>query len=159
VRISLTINDKQHELEVDSTDSLLKVLRNKLGLMGTKEGCGEGDCGVCTVLLDKKPVYSCLVLAVEADGHEVITIEGVAQIDKWRLLQEQMVKSGAVQCGFCAPGMVLTALSVIDENPAITPEELKRAMAGNLCRCGTYMRVLEAVLEYKVASSDTGLKQ
>ncbi len=143
MRISLTINDKQHQLEVDSTDSLLKVLRNKLGLMGTKEGCGEGDCGVCTVLLDKKPVYSCLVLAVEADGHEVITIEGVAQIDKWRLLQEQMVKSGAVQCGFCAPGMVLTALSVIDENPAITPEELKRAMAGNLCRCGTYTSPLK----------------
>jgi aerobic-type carbon monoxide dehydrogenase small subunit (CoxS/CutS family) len=159
VRITLTINDKQHELEVDTTDSLLKVLRNKLGLMGTKEGCGEGDCGVCTVLLDNKPVYSCLVLAVEADGHEVITIEGVARIDKWRLLQEQMVKSGAVQCGFCAPGMVLTALSVIDENPAITPGELKRALAGNLCRCGTYTRVLEAVLEYKVASSDTGLKQ
>lgn len=151
MRIKLTINGKEHELDVDITESLLAVLRNKLGLLGTKESCGEGDCGACTVLLDSKPVNSCLILAVEADGLEIITIEGVAQNEKWRRLQEKMVEMGAIQCGFCTSGMVLTTLAMIERKPDISLSELKRALAGNLCRCGTHPKVLEAAVSYQEA--------
>jgi carbon-monoxide dehydrogenase small subunit len=147
--INFFVNGIAHQLDVDPADSLLQVLRNRLQLTGTKEGCGEGDCGACTVLLDGKPGNSCLVLAVEADGCQVITIEGVEKNERWRFLQEKLVETGAVQCGFCTPGMVLTSLAVIDEDPSITPDQLKHALAGNLCRCGTYLKVLEAAFAYR----------
>lgn len=149
MRPIIIVNGKRHEIEVEPSESLLSALRNRLGLTGTKKGCGEGYCGACTVLIDGKPVNSCIVLAVEADGKEVITIEGVSKVQKWRILQEKMVQRGAVQCGYCSPGMILTALSVLDKNPDTSEEELKRALAGNLCRCGNHHKTLEAALEYK----------
>ena len=148
-KIRLTVNNKKHIVQVDVSDSLLNVLRNKLGLVGTKEGCGEGFCGVCTILLDGKAVNSCLILAVEADKREIVTIEGVAEVPKWKALQDRMVERGAVQCGFCSPGMILTALAAIENNPELSSEDLKRALAGNLCRCGTYPKSLEAMLSYQ----------
>jgi carbon-monoxide dehydrogenase small subunit len=124
---------------------LLQVLRNGLGLNGTKEGCGTGDCGACTVLLDGKPVNSCLVLAIDADGHEVTTVEGLEKEGKLHPLQAAFVEEGAVQCGFCTPGMLMTAKGLLDENPHPSEGEIRRGIAGNLCRCTGYVRIVRAI--------------
>jgi aerobic carbon-monoxide dehydrogenase small subunit len=125
---------------------LVNVLRDELGLTGTKKGCELGDCGACTVLLDGRPVDSCMVLAVEADGREITTIEGVASHGKLDALQESFVNHAAVQCGYCTPGMILSAKALLTRNPHPSEEEVREAIAGNLCRCTGYVHIVEAIL-------------
>lgn len=144
--IKLQINGEEFELRVEPWRTLLDVLRNELGLTGTKEGCGQGDCGACTVLVNGKAVNSCLFLIAEAEGSQVTTIEGLSQGQKLHPIQESFIKYGAVQCGFCTPGMILMAKSLLDENPQPTLEDIKKAMAGNLCRCTGYQNILQAIL-------------
>jgi carbon-monoxide dehydrogenase small subunit len=143
--ISLKVNGVQHLLEVKTNQTLLEVLRNDLGLNGTKEGCGTGDCGACTVLLDSRPVNSCLVLAVDANGRSVTTVEGLESDGKLDPLQEAFVEEGAVQCGFCTPGMLMAAKGLLDENPDPTEREIRHEIAGNLCRCTGYIRIVRAI--------------
>lgn len=144
-RIQLVVNGAITELLTEPQRTLLEVLREDLGLTGTKEGCSTGDCGACTVLLDGRPVTSCLVLAMEADGREVLTIEGLAQNGKLHPLQEAFIQYGAVQCGFCTPGMILAAKALLDENPHPAEEEIRRGIAGNLCRCTGYDKIVRAI--------------
>jgi len=144
--INLKINGEPYEVRVKSNITLLDLLRDELGLTGTKRGCETGECGACTVLLEGKPVNSCLVLAVEANGKDVLTIEGLAKDDKLHPLQEAFIKEGAVQCGYCTPGMIISAKALLDENPNPTEEEVKKAIAGNLCRCTGYVKIVKAIL-------------
>jgi aerobic carbon-monoxide dehydrogenase small subunit len=144
--IQLTVNNEIVTGSVDPGRSLLDFLREDLELTGTKRGCDNGECGACTVLLNGQPVNSCLVLAVEADGKEILTIEGLADGTRLHPLQEAFIQHGAVQCGYCSPGMILTAKALLDENPRPTKDEVKKAIAGNLCRCGAYNKVVKAVL-------------
>ncbi len=146
-KITLTVNGRIEKLEVEPYRTLLEVLREDLMLIGTKEGCGVGECGACTVLLDGRAVNACLTLAVRADGREVITIEGLAQGDTLHPLQRAFIEHGAIQCGFCTPGFILTTKAFLDENPHPNEEEVKRALAGNLCRCTGYAKIVEAVLD------------
>ncbi|MCX5908617.1 MAG: (2Fe-2S)-binding protein [Deltaproteobacteria bacterium] len=124
----------------------LDVIRKDLGLTGTKKGCGSGDCGSCTVILDGRAVNSCLILAVEVDGGEVLTIEGLRQGEKLHPLQEAFIQHGAIQCGFCSPGMILSAKALLDQCPNPTEEHVKMAISGNLCRCTGYTKIIEAIL-------------
>jgi carbon-monoxide dehydrogenase small subunit len=144
--VRLTVNGESHELFVEPKKTLLDLLREDLELTGTKRGCDGGECGTCTVLLNGQPVSACLVLAVEADGQNILTIEGLADGTHLHPLQEAFIQNGAVQCGYCSPGMILTAKALLDENPRPTELEVKKAIAGNLCRCGTYNKVVKAVL-------------
>jgi len=144
--IDLIVNGIRYEVEVDVRRTLLEVIREGLGLMGTKKGCDTGNCGACTVLLEGKPVTSCLVLAIEAQGKRVTTIEGLARDGELHPLQEAFIKLGVFQCGFCTPGMLMAAKGLLDENPHPTPEEIKRGIAGNLCRCTGYERAVKAIL-------------
>ena len=144
-RIETTINGRHYSLEVEPRKTLLAVLRDQLLLTGTKEGCGTGDCGACTVLLDGQPVTSCLMLAVEADGREVITIEGIASDGELHLVQQALVEVGGVACGFCTPGFVLSIVALLEENPKPSEDEIRRALAGNLCRCTGYTKIIEGV--------------
>ena len=150
-RIALTVNKQDRELLVDTRQTLLDVLRYEMGLTGTKEGCGDGNCGSCTVLLDGKAVNSCLVFAVEADGQQIITIEGLPERGTLHPLQQAFIDEGAVQCGFCTPGMILTAKAFLDSNPRPTEAQVRLAIAGNLCRCTGYDRIVRAIL--KVAAT------
>jgi carbon-monoxide dehydrogenase small subunit len=143
--IHLKINSKPYDLEVPAHKRMVDLLREDLNLMGTKYGCGEGECGACTVLLDGQAVNSCLLLAIEADGCEVTTIEGLAQGDQLHPLQQAFIAEGAVQCGFCTPGMILSSKALLDENPHPNDDEIKQALAGNLCRCTGYSAILRAV--------------
>jgi carbon-monoxide dehydrogenase small subunit len=143
--IVLSVNGKHTSLEVESDRSLLDVIREDLKLTGTKRGCDNGDCGACTVLLNGKPVNSCLVLAVQADGQDVSTIEGVALDDELHPIQEAFVEHGAVQCGFCTPAMIMTAKVLIEETPQPTREEIKKAISGTLCRCTGYAQIIDAI--------------
>jgi carbon-monoxide dehydrogenase small subunit len=145
--INLRINGEPVEAAVDPNRTLVQFLREDLGLTGTKHGCGLGDCGACTVILDGKPVNSCLVLAVQADGREVLTIEGLAENGELHPIQQAFVKNGAVQCGFCTPGMILSAKALLDENPRPTEAEIRTAISGNLCRCTGYQKIVEAIDE------------
>jgi carbon-monoxide dehydrogenase small subunit len=145
--ITLSVNGSPYTMEVKVNRVLLDVLREDLGLTGTKEGCGMGVCGACTVLLEGRPVNACLTLAVEAEGKEITTVEGLAHDGKLDPLQEAFVKEGAVQCGFCSPGMLMTAKGMLDENPSPTELEVRKAIAGNLCRCTGYVRIVKAILE------------
>lgn len=144
--IRLTINGAPYYFPVRPDAFLLDVLRNELGLTGCKRGCDRGECGSCTVLLDGRAVRSCLILAVMADGHEIVTIEGLEKpggvLDP---IQEAFVELGAVQCGFCTPGMIMAAKGLLDENPHPTEEEIRRAISGNLCRCTGYVKIVDAV--------------
>ncbi len=151
--ITLTINGKRLDLAVAPNRTLLDLLRYDLGLTGTKKGCDLGDCGACTVIVDGKPVNSCLVLAVQAHGREILTIEGVAGDQALHPIQQAFVEQGAIQCGFCTPGMVLSAKSLLDRVPKPTEEEIRSALAGNLCRCTGYQKIVEAV---KAASERLG---
>ncbi len=144
--LTLTVNGDEHTLVIKANSTLANVLRNELDLTGTKQGCELGDCGSCTVLLDSKPVDSCMVLALEADGKEVITIEGVAQNGKLDIVQESLINHGAVQCGYCTPGMILSAKALLTDNPHPTELEVRQAISGNLCRCTGYVHIVEAVL-------------
>jgi carbon-monoxide dehydrogenase small subunit len=151
--VRLTVNGEDHDLFVEPKKTLLDLLREDLELTGTKRGCDNGECGACTVLLNGQPVNACLVLAVETNGQEVLTIEGLADGPRLHPLQQAFIQHGAVQCGYCSPGMILTAKALLDENPRPTEMEVKKAIAGNLCRCGTYNKVVKAVLS--VAQKDT----
>jgi carbon-monoxide dehydrogenase small subunit len=141
----LTVNGKKHPLELAPHRSLLDVLREELGLTGTKKGCNLGDCGACTVLLDGAPVNACLVLAVQADKQAITTIEGVAGDGQLHPVQEAFIEHGAVQCGFCTPGIVLKAIAFLRETPQPTRPEIREALSGNLCRCTGYVQIIEAI--------------
>ena len=143
--LSITVNGDEYQLLVATHRTLLEVIRDEIGLTGTKNGCGAGECGACTVLLDGQPVNSCLTLAHEADGREVVTIEGLAEGGVLHPVQEAFVEEGAIQCGFCTPGMVLTAKALLDRNPQPTTEEILEGLRGNLCRCTGYVKIVEAV--------------
>ncbi|MRR35384.1 (2Fe-2S)-binding protein [bacterium] len=145
--INLNVNGTEYELAVAPNRTLTQALRDDLGLFGTKEGCGVGDCGACTVIMDGKPVNSCLVLAVQADGSEITTIEGVAGAEGLHPVQQAFVELGAIQCGFCTPGMILSAKSLLDSRPEPTEREIREALSGNLCRCTGYQKIVEAVQE------------
>jgi carbon-monoxide dehydrogenase small subunit len=145
VAIELMVNGEKCFLEVKPNQTLVDVLREDLGLTGTKKGCGEGKCGSCTILMNGKPVNSCLVLAVQADGTEILTIEGVAGKEP-HPLQKAFAERGAVQCGYCTPGMILTAKALLDTNPNPGEDEIKEAIAGNLCRCTGYNKIVEAIM-------------
>jgi aerobic carbon-monoxide dehydrogenase small subunit len=147
VQIQLKVNGLAYQKEVETRRTLLELIREDLELTGTKEGCGLGECGTCTVLLDGKPVKSCITLAVQANGREVTTIEGIEKQDgTLHPLQQAFIDHGAIQCGFCTPGMVLSAKALLDENPKPTEMEVKQAIAGNLCRCTGYQKIVEAIL-------------
>ena len=150
--IELTVNGEFYEVAVEPNRTLLKVLREELGLTGTKQGCDDGACGCCTVLMDGRPVLSCLVLAADAQGKEILSIEGMAQDNQLHPLQEAFIQHGAIQCGFCTPGMLLSAKALLEDNPEPTKEEVKRGMAGNLCRCTGYIKITEAILAASQAS-------
>jgi len=144
--IKLTVNGQEYEVAVEPNRSLLDVLRDDLELTGTKKGCETGDCGACTVIMDGKPVNSCLVLAVSAKDKDILTIEGVAQGGKLHPVQEAFINYGAIQCGYCTPGMILSAKALLDENPHPTEWEVREAIAGNLCRCTGYVKIVQAIL-------------
>ena len=153
--ITLNINDQDYEVIVSPQDLLVDVIRKKVGLTGTKKGCGQGDCGSCTVLIDGKPELSCIKLAVSAVGKKITTIEGIANPDgTLHPLQESFLDHGAVQCGFCTPGMILSSKALIDRNPTPTREEIKTAIAGNACRCTGYVNILAAIEDYAKALAE-----
>ena len=146
IPIRLKVNGGEVEVEVRPRTTLLQLLRDGLELTGTKEGCGVGDCGACTVILDGRPVTSCLVLALDANGREVTTIEGLAQNGQLHPLQRAFLEYGAVQCGFCIPGMLISAKALLDSNPNPTEAEVRKAIEGNLCRCTGYIKIIEAII-------------
>ncbi len=147
VAVTLRVNGKTHKLLLEPRVTLLNALRNHLNLTGAKEVCDRGECGACTVLVDGKPVYSCMMLAVDAEGHEILTVEGLAKDGKLHPVQEAFVEHDALQCGFCTPGFIMAAVGLLNQNKNPTMEEVKVALSGNLCRCGVYTRMYEAVLD------------
>jgi aerobic carbon-monoxide dehydrogenase small subunit len=152
--LTLTINGERHEVLTEPHRTLLDVLRVDLGLTGTKENCLEAECGVCTVLLDRRAVNSCIVLAAQCQGREVVTIEGLARDGALDPLQQAFIDHGAVQCGYCIPGMILSAKAFLEESPDRTEAEVREALAGNLCRCTGYQKIADAVLAAARHSSD-----
>ena len=144
-QIQITVNEEEHDLLVHPNRTLLDLLRYDLGLTGTKEGCDEGDCGACTVIVNRKVMTSCIVLAVEVDGATITTIEGMQKGDALHPIQQAFVDSGAVQCGFCTPGMILTTKALLDEFPDPSEEDIKHYLEGNLCRCTGYTKIIDAV--------------
>lgn len=151
VRMTLNVNGKARRVTAPADACLLEVLRDKLALTGAKNGCGMGECGACTVLLDGAAVCSCLTLAIEAQGHEITTIEGLATSGELDPVQEAFAEAGGVQCGFCTPGMVLASRAFLNENPNPTEEDVRLALSGNLCRCTGYGKIVEAVLKAAAA--------
>ena len=145
VAIQLEVNDESYRVEVEPGTTLVELLRERLYLTGTKEGCGEGDCGTCIVLVNGIPVNSCLMLAIDAHGCRVTTIEGLASGSKLHPLQKSFIENGAIQCGFCTPAMILSAKALLDQNPRPSEEEIKQALSGVLCRCGSYQKIVQAV--------------
>ena len=145
--ILIKVNGHSHSLDVRPETSLLQLLRGELGMTGTKHGCDGGECGACTVLVDGLPLNSCLVLALSVRGREITTIEGLASEGKLHPLQQAFVEHGVLQCGFCGPGMILSAKALLEETPSPNPDEVRRALAGNLCRCTGYVGVVEAVMD------------
>ncbi len=145
-RIRFTINGEVRECEIEDDERLIDLIREDLGLTGTKEGCGQGECGACTVLLNGKPVASCLTLAVKVDGKEVTTIEGVSKDGKLHPIQEAFIEKGAVQCGFCTPGMVMALVPFLTEHKEPTRDEVRGAIEGNLCRCTGYEKIIDAAI-------------
>jgi carbon-monoxide dehydrogenase small subunit len=144
-KIVLNVNGHAYSLEVFAHRSLLEVLRDDLKLTGTKCGCNEGDCGVCTVLLNGNPVNSCLLLAVQLEGQQIQTIEGLSDGDKLHVIQEEFIKKNATQCGFCTPAMIMNTKALLDQNPDASEEEIKKAISGVLCRCTGYVQILDAI--------------
>jgi aerobic-type carbon monoxide dehydrogenase small subunit (CoxS/CutS family) len=148
VTLKMVVNGKPVEAKVDPTWTLLHVLREELKLTGTKKGCEKGDCGACTVLLQGEAVNSCLVLALQAEGKEIETIEGLGTADSLHPLQKSFIANGAVQCGFCTPGMLLSAAALLKKNPSPTEKEIRTAISGNLCRCTGYQKIVKAIRDY-----------
>ena len=145
--VSTVVNGDAVEFLCSPSDTLLHALRNEIGLTGTKEGCGSGDCGACSVMLDGALVCSCLVLGVEAQGSQVETIEGIAHHDKLHVIQEKFLEHAALQCGICTPGLIVSTKALLEENPAPTEEEARYYLAGNLCRCTGYDKIIKAVMD------------
>jgi aerobic carbon-monoxide dehydrogenase small subunit len=145
VRVELTVNGERKETEVWEGESLLFALRERLGLPGSKNACEQGECGSCSVLLDGALVCACLVLAAQADGHDVVTVEGLAQDGQLHPVQEAFGETGAVQCGFCTPGLIVATADLLERNPAPTDDEIREALSGNLCRCTGYSKIFDAV--------------
>jgi carbon-monoxide dehydrogenase small subunit len=145
VRIAVTVNGEEREADVWSGESLLFALRERLGLPGSKNACEQGECGSCSVLLDGKVVCACLVLAAQADGHEVVTVEGLSGDGALHRVQEAFVEAGAVQCGFCTPGLVVATAALLEQRPDPTDDEIREALSGNLCRCTGYQKIFDAV--------------
>ncbi len=157
--IELDINNRVYEVAVDARDLLLDVIRKKVGLTGTKKGCGEGDCGACTVLIDGKPELACIKLAIACQGKKITTIEGLVQEGgALHPLQQAFVDHGAVQCGFCTPGMILSSKALLDRNPKPTQYDIKHELSGNICRCTGYKRIIEAVKAAAEVWSKEGVK-
>ena len=146
-RITLTVNEVIETIDVPQHMTLLQMLREKLSLTGTKNGCSAGECGACTVLMNEEPVNSCMVLAAECDGARIVTVEGLAKSGKLSKLQETIIKTGGVQCGFCTPGMLISATALLKRYANPTETEIREALVGNLCRCTGYFRIVEAVKE------------
>lgn len=149
--LNYNINGKNYKLDIDPSMRLVDMLRDILNLVGTKEGCGEGECGACTIIIDGKATNSCLVLAGQVEGSYILTIEGLSFNNEVSRLQQAFVDAGAVQCGFCTPGMIMSAKALLDKNPKPTEKEIRVALAGNLCRCTGYQKIVNAV---KIASED-----
>ena len=146
VEIVLRVNGINYTVAVEPQRTLVEVLRDTLGLTGTKKSCSEGECGACTVLMDGKPATSCLILALDAQGKEITTIEGLSEGEKLHPIQEAFLKHGAIQCGFCTPGMVMSAKAFLEENPKPTAAEVRKGISGNLCRCTGYQQIVDAIL-------------
>jgi carbon-monoxide dehydrogenase small subunit len=144
--ITLKVNGINYAVNVEPRRTLVEVLRENLGLMGTKVSCNEGECGACTVLIDGRPAASCLVLAIDAEQKEIVTIEGMSAGEKLHPIQKAFLKHGAIQCGFCTPGMVMSTKALLDDNPHPTALEVRRAISGNLCRCTGYQQIVDSVL-------------
>lgn len=151
--IELTVNGDHHELAIEPQETLLGVLRGELGLTGAKEGCGTGECGTCTVLIDGRPVLSCLTLAVECQHREIMTIEVLDKEEGLTIVQEAFLERGAVQCGFCTPGMVLATTALLESNPRPSDDDIRRALEGHLCRCTGYNKIIEAVRQAATKTS------
>jgi aerobic carbon-monoxide dehydrogenase small subunit len=147
--ITLDVNNAEYDIIIEPRDTLLEVLRQKLFLTGAKEACGTGECGSCTVLVDGKAVLACLTLAIEAKGKKITTIEGLSENGKLSPLQQAFIDHGAVQCGFCTPGMILSATALLNDNPSPAREEITKALEGNLCRCTGYNKIIEAIERVK----------
>lgn len=145
--VELTVNGRKHELVVEDAELLVDVIRDRLGLTGTKKSCETGECGCCTVLLDGQAVNSCMVLTVEVDGHAVDTVEGLERDHQLHPLQTAFIENSAIQCGFCTPGMLMSAKALLDSNSKPTEDEVRRAITGNYCRCTGYVRPVKAILE------------
>ena len=143
--MTFIVNGDQYSVQVDIRRTLLEVLRETLGLTGTKEMCNKGDCGGCTVIMDGKPILSCLTLAVEAQGKDILTIEGLADGFKLHPIQQAFVDKGAIQCGYCTPGFIMSAKALLDKNPRPTEEQIKEGIANNICRCTGYVQIVEAI--------------
>jgi carbon-monoxide dehydrogenase small subunit len=154
--VRFTLNGDPVEAGVRAGETLVQTLRERFGLTGTKQGCDLGDCGACTVLFDGEPVLSCLVLAADAEGHSVVTIEGLSNGEELHPVQKAFLDEGAVQCGYCTPGMVLTTTALLDANPDPTEAEIRRALSGNLCRCTGYTKIVRAVRRAAEASRADG---
>ena len=144
--IVLKVNGINYQVEVEPWRTLVEVLRETLGLTGTKKSCNEGECGACTVMMDGRPVASCLVLAMDAQGKEIVTIEGLSEGERLHPIQEAFLKHGAIQCGFCTPGMVISAKALLDQNPRPTVTEVRKAISGNLCRCTGYQHIVDLIM-------------
>jgi carbon-monoxide dehydrogenase small subunit len=144
-RINITVNGTTEQVDVPSNMTLLQMLREKLAVTGTKNGCAAGECGACTVLMNGEPVNSCMVLAAECNGAEIVTVEGLSHESKLDPIQEEMIKTGGVQCGFCTPGVLISARALLNRNPKPNEFEIRDALVGNLCRCTGYIRIVEAV--------------
>ena len=143
--LSLNVNGNDYEVAINPWQTLLDVLRDELGLIGTKRGCGIGTCGSCTIIMDGKAILSCLTLAIECEGHTLTTIEGISTAESLHPVQQSFIDNGAVQCGYCTPGIVMTAKALLDENPRPDDEEIKDALSGTFCRCTGHIKIMEAV--------------
>ncbi len=159
ILVTITVNGITHEVAVEPRRTLAQMLREDLRLTGTKIGCSIGDCGACTVLMDGLPVFSCLVLAIEADGRSILTIEGLAENGKLHPLQQAFVEVGAIQCGYCTPGMVLTSLALLTDVPNPTDDDIRRALSGNLCRCTGYQKIFQAVKDAAIRMQEAGIRE
>lgn len=154
--IVLTINGKGYPVTLGDHELLVDVIRDQVGLTGTKKGCGTGECGACTVLIDGKPVNSCMYLAVRAEGKEILTVEGLGEPGNLDPLQEAFKKNAAVQCGFCAPGMLMSAKALLEENKNLTDKEIREGISGNICRCSGYVKIVKAIKEAAVDMEEKG---
>ena len=146
IDIELKVNGTTYQVKIKPWRTLVEVLREDLGLMGTKKSCNEGECGACTLILDGRSAASCLVLAIDAQGRDILTIEGMSEGENLHPIQESFLKHGGLQCGFCTPGMVMSAKALLDENPTPTLEETRRAISGNLCRCTGYQHIIDSIM-------------